>query len=109
MASRAGDLFLERLKRASNRLAGCVTWEPKVSEVVEQSGGKAHVLTTNKNLLIVADMLIVHRGFAEQQPKMVAGLVEGLLEGNRMVREQPGQHLDVDRPGVQVEPRGDEG
>ena len=65
----AGDLFLRELKSGKNRLAGCVTWEPKVSEVVEGSGGKAHVLTTNRNLLIVADVLIVHRGFAEQQPE----------------------------------------
>jgi hypothetical protein len=35
-----------------------------ISEVVSGSGGKAHVLTTNRNLLIVADVLIVHRGFA---------------------------------------------
>ena len=31
------------------------------------------MLTTNRNLLIVADMLVVNKGFAEQQPKMVAG------------------------------------
>jgi NitT/TauT family transport system substrate-binding protein len=91
----AGDLFLDDLKSGRNRLAGCVTWEPKVSEVVEGSGGKAHVLTTNRNLLIVADVLVVHRGFAEQQPKVVEGLVQGLLEGNRMVRDRPDQHLDV--------------
>ncbi|HEY7450830.1 MAG TPA: phosphate ABC transporter substrate-binding/OmpA family protein [Vicinamibacterales bacterium] len=91
----AGDLFLSDLKTGKNRLAGGVTWEPKMSEVVEQSGGKAHLLTTNRNLLIVADVLVVHRGFAEQQPKMVAGLVHGLLEGNRMVRERPDNYLDV--------------
>jgi NitT/TauT family transport system substrate-binding protein len=91
----AGDLFLNDLKSGKNRLAGCVTWEPKVSEVVEGSGGKAHVLTTNRNLLIVADVLVVHRGFAEQQPKVVEGLVQGLLEGNRMVRDRPDQYLDV--------------
>jgi NitT/TauT family transport system substrate-binding protein len=72
-----------------------VTWEPKVSEVVAGSAGQAHVLTTNRNLLIVADMLIVHKGFAEQQPKMVEGLVQGLLEGNRMVRDNPEAYLDV--------------
>lgn len=66
-----------------------------MSEIVEQSGGKAHLLTTNRNLLIVADVLVVHRGFAEQEPKIVAGLVHGLLEGNRMVRESPDAHLDV--------------
>jgi NitT/TauT family transport system substrate-binding protein len=91
----AGDLFLSDLKAGRNRIAGGVTWEPKMSEVVEQSGGKAHLLTTNRNLLIVADVLVVHRGFAEQQPKMVAGLVHGLLEGNRMVRERPDNYLDV--------------
>ena len=91
----AGDLFLADIKSGKNRLAGCVTWEPKVSEVVQGSGDQAHVLTTNRNLLIVADVLIVHKGFAEQQPKIVAGLVQGLLEGNRMVRDRPESYLDV--------------
>jgi NitT/TauT family transport system substrate-binding protein len=91
----AGDLFASDLKSGRNKLAGAVTWEPKVSEVVESSGGAAHVLTTNRNLLIVADVLIVHRGFAEQYPKVVEGLVQGLLEGNRMVRDRPDSQLDV--------------
>jgi NitT/TauT family transport system substrate-binding protein len=91
----AGDLFLSDIKSGKNRLAGCVTWEPKVSEVVDGSGGQAHVLTTNRNLLIIADVLIVHRGFAQEQPKIVEGLVQGLLEGNRMVRDRPDQYLDV--------------
>jgi len=91
----AGDLFLKDLKSGQNKLAGCVTWEPKVSEVVEGSGGQAHLLATNRNLLVIADVLIVHRGFAQEQPKIVEGLVQGLLEGNRMVRERPDQYLDV--------------
>ena len=91
----AGDLFLNDVKSGKNRLAGCVTWEPKVSEVVDGSGGQAHVLTTNRNLLIVADVLILHRGFAQEQPKVVHGLVQGLLEGNRMVRDRPDSYLDV--------------
>jgi len=91
----AGDLFAADLKSGKNRLAGCVTWEPKVSEVVDGSGGKAHVLTTNRNLLIVADIMILHKGFAEQNPKVVEGLVQGLLEGNRMVRDHQDQYLEV--------------
>jgi NitT/TauT family transport system substrate-binding protein len=39
--------------------------------------------------------MILHRGFAEQHPKIVEGLVQGLLEGNRMVRDRPDAHLDV--------------
>jgi NitT/TauT family transport system substrate-binding protein len=91
----AGDLFLSDVKSGKNRLAGCVTWEPKVSEVVSGSGGQAHVLTTNRNLLIVADVLIVHRGFAQEQPKIVQGLVQGLLEGNRLMRDKPDQNIDI--------------
>jgi NitT/TauT family transport system substrate-binding protein len=91
----AGALFAAELKSGKNRLSGCVTWEPTVSEVVDGSGGKAHVLTTNRNLLIVADIMILHRGFAEQNPKVVEGLVQGLLEGNRMVRDHQEQYIDV--------------
>ncbi|MFZ5480420.1 MAG: OmpA family protein [Myxococcota bacterium] len=78
----AGDVFLADM----DRYAGCVTWEPKTSEVVAASGGKAHVLATNRNLLVIADILVVNRGFAQANPAIVAGLVDGLLEGNRRVR-----------------------
>jgi len=95
----AGDLFLSDIKSGTNRLAGCVTWEPKTSEVVAQSAGKAHVLTTNRNLLIIADVMVVHKGLAEEHPEIVAGLVHGVLEGNKMVSEQPDAYLDmVGRP-----------
>jgi NitT/TauT family transport system substrate-binding protein len=40
-------------------------------------------------------VLIVHRGLAEQQPKIVEGLVHGLMEGNRMVRDRPDAYFDV--------------
>ncbi len=89
----AGDLFLRDLKAGRNRLAGCVTWAPKTTEVADESGGKAAVLTTNRNLLIVADILIVNKGFAERHKDVVAGLVEGLLEGNKMVRDDPAAHI----------------
>jgi NitT/TauT family transport system substrate-binding protein len=91
----AGDLFLADLKDGKNRLAAAVTWEPKTSEVVAQSGGKARLLTTNRNLLIIADILVLNQGFAEQHPRMVEGIVRGLLEGNRMVRDDPEGQLPV--------------
>ncbi len=91
----AGDLFLRDVKEGGNTLAGCVTWDPKTTDVANGSNGKAHVLTTTKNLLVVADILIVNKGFAQQNPKMVEGLVDGLLEGNRMVRDNPASQYDV--------------
>lgn len=91
----AGDLFLKELQSGGKRLAGCVTWAPKTTEVVEASQGAAYQLTTNKNLLIIADVLIVNKGFATANPKLVAGLVEGLLEGNRQVRDSQAAHIDT--------------
>jgi NitT/TauT family transport system substrate-binding protein len=91
----AGDVFLKDIEEGHNRLHGCVTWAPKTTEVAEASGGKARVLTTSVNLLIVADIFVVNKGFAQQHPEMVDGLVYGLLEGNRMVRENPNAHLDT--------------
>jgi NitT/TauT family transport system substrate-binding protein len=87
----AGDVFLQD----TGKLAGCVTWAPKTSEVVAKSGGQARILTTSKNLLIIADVLIVNKGFAQEHPEMVTGLVDGLLDGNRRLREEPDRHLDI--------------
>jgi NitT/TauT family transport system substrate-binding protein len=91
----AGELFQRDLASDHPRLAGCTTWEPKLSEIVEQSAGRARILITNRNLLIVGDILIVNEGFAQQHPAIVAALVKGLLTGNRMVREHPGQYADL--------------
>ena len=91
----AGDLFLKDLQSGGNLLAGCVTWAPKTTEIVDASKGAATLLTTNKNLLIVADILVVNKGFAAANPKLVAGLTEGVLEGNRLVRDNPAAHLDT--------------
>lgn len=90
----AGDLFLSDLN-GGGKLAGAVTWEPKTSEVVSKGAGKARLLTSNKNLLIIADILVLNQGFAEQHPKIVEGLVRGLLEGNRLVRDNPEAQADL--------------
>jgi NitT/TauT family transport system substrate-binding protein len=91
----AGDLFVADLKSGRNKLAGCVTWEPKVSEVIDKSGGTARLLASNKNLLVIADILVVNEGFAKDHPDIVKGLVHGLLEGNRLVRDQQASQLPV--------------
>jgi NitT/TauT family transport system substrate-binding protein len=77
------------------RLAGCVGWAPKTDEVVAASGGRAKVLVSNRNLLVIADVLIVNKGFAKAHPEMVKGLVHGILEGNRRLRDEPDKHRAV--------------
>jgi NitT/TauT family transport system substrate-binding protein len=89
----ACDAYEAELPMATPRLNGCVGWSPRTEEVVEASGGKAKALVSNRNLLIVADLLLVNKGFATAHPDMVKGLVHGLLDGNAKVRDNAAPHL----------------
>ena len=91
----ACDAYEAELAISRPRLNGCVGWSPRTDEVVAASGGHAKVLVSNRNLLVVADILTVNKGFAQARPEWVKGLVHGLLEGNRMVRDAPEAHLEV--------------
>jgi len=91
----ACDAYEAELSLGQPRLNGCVGWSPRTDEVVAASGGRAKTLVSNRNLLVVADILTVNKGFAQARPEWVKGLVHGLLEGNRMVRDTPEAHLEV--------------
>jgi NitT/TauT family transport system substrate-binding protein len=91
----AGDLFVKALNAGSKAVAGCATWAPKTSEIPAASNGRAKLLVSNKNLLIIADILIANRGWAEKNPDKVAALVDGLLYGNKAVRNDPAGNADV--------------
>ncbi len=90
----ACDAYEHELSTRTPRLQGCVGWSPRTDEVVEASGGKAKILVSNRNLLIVADILLLNRGFAQANPKIAKGLVHGLLEGNARVRANPAAHSE---------------
>lgn len=85
----ACDAYEHELATGNTRLNGCVGWSPRTDEVIEASSGKAKMLVSNRNLLIIADLLVVNKGFAQAKPDWVKGLVHGLLDGNRRVRDEP--------------------
>jgi NitT/TauT family transport system substrate-binding protein len=91
----ACDAYAHELAGNSGRLAGCVGWTPRTDEVVEQSNGRAKVLVSNRNLLVVADVLTVNRAFAKDNPQIVQGLVHGVLEGNRLLRDSQDQYIGI--------------
>jgi NitT/TauT family transport system substrate-binding protein len=91
----ACDAYQHELSRSQPRLNGCVGWTPRTDEVVEKSNGAAKILVSNRNLLVIADVLAVNRGFARANPDMVRGLVHGILEGNRRLRDQQEGHIGV--------------
>jgi NitT/TauT family transport system substrate-binding protein len=91
----ACDAYQYELANGNARLNGCVGWTPKTDEVVEAANGAAKVLVSNRNLLVVADVLAVNKGFAKAHPDMVKGLVHGILEGNRRLRDNQAENLAV--------------
>lgn len=91
----AGDLFLRDVQNNYNRLSGFVAWAPKTDEIADALKSKAHMLATSRNLLVIADILVVNRGFAAQYPKMVEGLVGGLLEGNLAVQSNASLYCPI--------------
>ena len=89
----ACDAYEHELATGNARLNGCVGWTPRTDEVIEAAGGKAKMLVSNRNLLIIADLLVVNKGFAQAHPDWVKGLVHGLLDGNRRVRDEPDANI----------------
>ncbi len=91
----ACDAYEHELNTGNARLNGCVGWAPRTDEVIEASQGKAKSLVSNRNLLIIADLLLVNKGFAAAKPDWTRGLVHGLLEGNRRLRDDQAQNTAV--------------
>ncbi len=94
-AFEAGDAFLADLKAGGSLLDGCVTWAPKTTEVVAASEGAARQLIDNRNLLVIADILVFNKGFAEARPEIVAKIVEGMLLHNDRIRANPDSALPL--------------
>jgi NitT/TauT family transport system substrate-binding protein len=91
----ACDAYQHELANGGRRLNGCVGWTPKTDEVIEASKGAAKALVSNRNLLVIADVLAVNKGFAKAHPEMVKGLVHGILEGNRRLRDNQAENIAV--------------
>ncbi|MEO8603489.1 MAG: phosphate ABC transporter substrate-binding/OmpA family protein [bacterium] len=91
----ACDAYAHELAGSHPLLNGCVGWTPRTDEVVANSDGRAKVLVSNRNLLVVADVLTLNKGFAKQHPEMVRGLVHGILEGNHLLRDEPETYLPL--------------
>lgn len=86
-----GKVFLDELQSGKKRVVGCSTWAPHTTDTLEKSAGKARMLTTNRNLLIISDIVVVNRAFGQQNPKIIDGLVAGWLEGNKLMATNPDQ------------------
>lgn len=92
-AEDAAELFRAFVAAGSKDLAGCVTWNPFIYEVPREHPDKVRLLTTNRNLLIIADVLIVNQAFAKANPAIVQGMVDGIMWATQELRKNPEPHL----------------
>jgi hypothetical protein len=91
----AAQAFLSDLQNKGGLLAGCVSWAPFTTETVEAAGGAARLLVDSRNLLIVSDVLVMNKGFAQANPPAVAALTEAITWGNTQLRADVAPHVPL--------------
>jgi NitT/TauT family transport system substrate-binding protein len=76
---------------ASGSADAGVTYEPSVSVLLNQDGGKRfHVVMSSKDAKgMITDVLVVKDTTIAKDPKMVEGLIRGLVDGLDFMRKDP--------------------
>ncbi len=101
----AADAFV-----AENRFAACVSWSPRIYEIVDpKQGGKpdgvpgARLLTTTRDASnLIADVWAVRADFAKAHPDVVRGLVIGIFKGMDLVKKDPTQVAKIMAEGFGI-------
>jgi len=91
----AADIFVDSVTRGDKLISGAMTWSPKTVEIPADLPDKVRLLATNRNMLVVADILLINAGFAKEKPNIVRGLVEGILNGVEMINRDPQNTLPI--------------
>jgi NitT/TauT family transport system substrate-binding protein len=91
---------------AAGRLNGCVGWTPKTDEVIEASKGAAKTLVSNRNLLVIADVLAGEQGLCQGAPGDGEGPRARHPRRQSPIARQPGREHRRGRQGFQMERRG---
>jgi NitT/TauT family transport system substrate-binding protein len=74
-----------------------VTYEPSVSQVIGQSGGKKyHVVYSSKNAPgLIADVLVFDEKFIKSNPKDVTGIMQAYLDGMAYMKAKPEESAKI--------------
>jgi len=66
----------------------CVSWAPDIYNIADKVPGTRLLSTTKDANKLIADVWAIRADFAKDHPEVVQGLVEGIFEGMRMVRDR---------------------
>jgi NitT/TauT family transport system substrate-binding protein len=83
-APSAAKIFVQ-----DNSFNAFVGWAPDIYTVSEKLKGTRLVVTTSTANHLIADVWAVRNDFYRDNPKIVAGLVQGIFEGMDLVRKDP--------------------
>jgi NitT/TauT family transport system substrate-binding protein len=82
---------------ASNGVPIGVTYEPSLSQVLSQGGGKKfHVVFSSKNAPgLIADVLVFEQKYIQTHPKEIQGIIAGYLEGLAYMKTHPDESAKI--------------
>lgn len=74
-----------------------VTYEPNVSQILAQGGGKKfHVVYSSKDAPgLIADVLVFDQKTISGNPKMIDGLIKGYLDGMAYMKSKPDEAAKI--------------
>jgi NitT/TauT family transport system substrate-binding protein len=82
---------------ASGQMPVGVTYEPSVSQVVNQGGGKKfHVVYSSKDAPgLIADVLVFDDKFIKSNPKDISGVLQAYLDGMAYMKAKPEESAKI--------------
>lgn len=82
---------------ASGQMPVGVTYEPSLSQVVNQGGGKKfHVVFSSKDAPgLIADVLVFDEKFIKSNPKEITGIIQAYLDGMAYMKAKPEESAKI--------------
>lgn len=82
---------------ASGTMPIGVTYEPSVSQIISQGGGKKyHVVYSSKDAPgLIADVLVFNEKFIKSNPKEVSGIIQAYLDGMAYMKAKPDESAKI--------------
>jgi len=73
---------------ADSKIDACVSWAPDIYNIPEKVKNTRILTTTSEANKLIADVWAVRADFAKDHPQIVEGLVAGIFEGMRLLKNE---------------------
>jgi len=73
---------------ADPKIDACVSWAPDIYNIPEKVKNTRILTTTSEANMLIADVWAARADFAKDHPEIIEGLVAGIFEGMRMLKDE---------------------